>query len=87
VTPPVFAPPRLPRWLRALLVVPLLLFGLASVAFPPIIVVGLIRRGLATGRPASTTLGVLIGALWLLILVLLLRSAVRARRSSPASGR
>lgn len=78
MTPPVFAPPRLPRWLRALLVVPLLLFGLASVAFPPVVVVGLIRRGVTTGRPASTVLGALIGAIWLLVLVLLLRRALRS---------
>jgi hypothetical protein len=78
---PVFPPPRLPRWLRALLVVPLLLFGLASIAFPPVVVVGLIRRGLATGRPASTTLGVMIGAIWLLVVVLMVRGALRSRRA------
>ena len=72
-----FPPPRIPRPVRLLLVVPLLAFGLASVLAPPVIVYALVRRGLAEGRAAWTVLGALIGLLWLLLVAAMLRRALR----------
>lgn len=72
-------PPKIPRWIRALLIVPLLVFGLAAVFAPPAISFGLIRRGVSDGRHAWTVLGALIGLLWLLLFGFLLRRLRRPR--------
>ncbi len=74
----VLPPPRIPSWVRTLLIVPLLVFGLAGVVAPPAIAFGLIRRGVIDSRHGSTILGAIVGLGWILLFAMGLRKLLRS---------
>lgn len=65
--------------LIGLLALPVLALGIGALVLPPGISFALVRRGLAEGRTSWLVLGVLTGALWLLLLAVSIRRVIRAQ--------
>ena len=82
LTPGRPTPSRYDAWayvLIGLLALPILALGVGALVLPPGISFTLVRRGLTEGRASWLVLGLLTGAIWLLLLVVTGRRIFRGR--------
>lgn len=77
---PRLMPPRVERTIFLLLAGPAFVVGLAAAVLTPALLVLMIARGVAHGRPATVVMAALVGALWLLVVAAGLRKALATRR-------
>lgn len=73
--------PRVLKFLKIFFGIPLLALGLVSVAMPPILAGGLVWRGVLEHRAGWVFLGVMCGAIYLLLVFSLVLRGVRALRA------
>lgn len=73
--------PRVLRFLKIFFAIPLLALGLVSVVMPPVLAGGLIWRGAHENRVGWVFLGVMCGAIYLMLVFSLLRRGLRALRT------
>ena len=81
-------PTRYDAWayvIIGLLAIPVLALGIGALVLPPGISFSLIRRGIGEQRTGWLVLGVLIAAVWLLMLVVTIRRLIKAQPRDPSA--